>query len=201
VQEGFLPYNENRDYTGILYPVQRFCNPTYRFVNDRTDFMVFDDIFDLELQAGFGLSECTFHEPKEFRGSNVVDEILSIDSCRGITTRRLPWLRCIWCTTSNGLPNTPTHTSVARSLQIAPYATLSGGTCRCITALITIQPSLCIQGGRFRTWRRRTSTCTLTLSSSLPATGYMSRGLPKGSSLSISLSSTICCSMIQPSVY
>jgi hypothetical protein len=89
VQEGFLPYNENRDYTGILYPVRRFCNPTYRFVNDRTDFMVFDDIFDLELQAGFGLSECTFHEPKEFRGSHVVDEILSIDSCKGITTRRL----------------------------------------------------------------------------------------------------------------
>jgi hypothetical protein len=54
--------------------VRRFCNPTYRFVNDQTDFMVFDDIFDLELQAGFGLSECTFHEPKEFRG---------------ITTRRL----------------------------------------------------------------------------------------------------------------
>jgi hypothetical protein len=90
VQEGFLPYNENRDYTDILYPVRRFCNPTYRFVNDQTDFMVFDDIFDLELQAGFGLSECTFHEPKEFKGSHVVDEVLSIDSCRGITTRRLP---------------------------------------------------------------------------------------------------------------
>jgi hypothetical protein len=40
--------------------------------------------------SGFGLSECTFHEPKEFRGSHVVDEILSIDSYRGITTRRLP---------------------------------------------------------------------------------------------------------------
>jgi hypothetical protein len=41
------------------------------------------------LQAGFGLSECTFHEPKEFKGSHLVDEILSIDSCRDITTRRL----------------------------------------------------------------------------------------------------------------
>jgi hypothetical protein len=89
VQEGFLPYNENKDYTDILYLVRRFCNPTYRFVNDRTDFMVFDYIFDLELQACFGLSECTFHEPKEFRGSHVVDEILSIDSWRDITTRRL----------------------------------------------------------------------------------------------------------------
>jgi hypothetical protein len=69
VQEGFLPYNENMDYTDILYPVRHFCNPTYCFVNDWTDFMVFDDIFDLELQTGFGLSECTFHELKEFRGS------------------------------------------------------------------------------------------------------------------------------------
>jgi hypothetical protein len=52
--------------------------------------MVFDDIFDLELQASLGLSECTFHEPKEFRNNHLVDEILSIDSYRGITTRRLP---------------------------------------------------------------------------------------------------------------
>jgi hypothetical protein len=52
--------------------------------------MVFDDIFDLELQAGFGLSECTFHEPKEFRGSHLVDEILFIDLYKGITARRLP---------------------------------------------------------------------------------------------------------------
>jgi hypothetical protein len=47
VQKGFLPYNENRNYMDILYPVRRFCNPTYRFLNDQTDFMVFDDIFDL----------------------------------------------------------------------------------------------------------------------------------------------------------
>jgi hypothetical protein len=119
----------------------------------------------------------------------------------GVLPHDVYLLRCTWCTTSSGLPNMPTHASAARSLPIASYATLPGGTCRCITALITIQPSLCIQGGRFRTGRPKTSTYTLTLSSSLPATGYTSRGLPKGSSLSISLSSTICCSMIQPSVY
>jgi hypothetical protein len=89
VQEGFLPYNENKDYTNIIYHVRRFCNPAYCFVNDRTDFMVFDDIFDLELQAGLGLSQCTFHEPKEFRGNHLVDEILPIDSYRDITIRRL----------------------------------------------------------------------------------------------------------------
>jgi hypothetical protein len=100
-------------------------------------------------------------------------------------------LKCIWCTTSSGLPNTPTHASAARSLQIASYAILLGGTCRRITALITIQLSLYIQGGRFRTGRRRMFTCTLPLSSSLPATGCMSRDLPKESSLFISLSSTI----------
>jgi hypothetical protein len=195
VQEGFLPYNENRDYTDILYPVRRFCNPTYRFANDRTDFMVFDDIFDLELQAGFGLSECTFHEPKEFRGSHVRTR-----SCPSIRAGASPpdayRLRCIRCTTSSGLPNMPMHASIARSLQIAPYAILLSGTCQRITALITIQLSLCIQGGRFRTGRRRTFICTLPLSSSLSATGCTSRDLPKESSLFISLSSTIWCSMI-----
>jgi hypothetical protein len=85
-----LPYNENKDYIDIIYYIRRFCNLTYRFVNDKTDFMIFDDIFDLELQASLGLSECTSHEPKEFRDSHLVDEILFIDSCRGITTRRLP---------------------------------------------------------------------------------------------------------------
>jgi hypothetical protein len=85
----FLPYNKNKDYIDIIYHVWRFCNPTYRFVNDRTDFMVFDNIFDLELQPGPGLSEYTFHKPKEFRGTHLVDEILSIDTYRGITTRRL----------------------------------------------------------------------------------------------------------------
>jgi hypothetical protein len=52
--------------------------------------MIFDDIFDLELQAGLRLSECTFHEPKEFRGSHLVEEILSIDMYKDITTWRLP---------------------------------------------------------------------------------------------------------------
>ena len=90
LQEGFLPYNENEDISAVIYPVRRFCNPTYRFVNEQTDFMVFDEICDPELQAAFGESDCTFHEPKAFRACHIADEVLSIDSCRGITTRRVP---------------------------------------------------------------------------------------------------------------
>ena len=87
---GFLPYNENEDISAIIYPVRRFCNPTYRFVNNHTDFMVFDEIWDPELRAAIGESDCTFHEPKVFRACHSADDTLSIDSCRGITTRRVP---------------------------------------------------------------------------------------------------------------
>ena len=52
--------------------------------------MVFDDIFDSKLQAGIGLNKSPFHKPKKLRANHLVDEILSIDSYRGITTQRLP---------------------------------------------------------------------------------------------------------------
>jgi hypothetical protein len=105
--------------------------------------MVFDDIFDLELQVGFRLSECIFHEPKEFRDSHVVDEILSIDSCRGITTRRL--LAQVHMV--HHLKWIAEYANACERCQESADSTirdLLGRTCRRITALITIQLSLYI---------------------------------------------------------
>jgi hypothetical protein len=74
----------------MLYPIQCFYIPEYRFVNDRTEFMVFDDIDNLEMQINYRLSGCTSYEVKELRSNHFLDEILIIDTCRSITTRYLP---------------------------------------------------------------------------------------------------------------
>ena len=116
-------------------------------------------------------------------------------TCVGASPHNVYLLRCIWCTTSSRLPNMPMLASAARSLLKTPYATFARQDLS-IYHCPFYHPAFFVYLGRQvqdRARRHRMSTYTHTLSSSLLATGCTSRVLPKESSLSISLSSTICC--------
>lgn len=89
-RSGFDPYSERNWGDSQAYPYRRFGYPDYRLVNDRTELYKFaNGLTCREVNAEIGQSDCAYHEPKLFRHNHRISEALTLDCCRGITTRRL----------------------------------------------------------------------------------------------------------------
>ena len=87
----FEPYLEREWNFDQLYPSLRFSQPLYRLAHDRTEFYLFDDPQrSTESTRLVGESDCVYHKPKRFRHLHDPAETLTLDCCRGITSRRLP---------------------------------------------------------------------------------------------------------------
>ena len=87
----FESYSEHFWGADQPYPLRRFATPDYRFVQDRTEHYLFSyQQTSPELYTEIGESDCVFHEPKEFRRCHRAVEWLTLDCCRGVSTRRLP---------------------------------------------------------------------------------------------------------------
>ena len=90
-QRGYFETYSERDWEyDQSYPHLRFSRPIYKLANDRIEFFQFDDPQAcVETSAPIGESDCVYHEPKRFRRFHEDAETLTLDCCRGITSRRL----------------------------------------------------------------------------------------------------------------
>ena len=80
--DSFDPYVEEEWPCSQRYPSRRFAHISYTLVLHPDQYLFkFAEVHDLEHTSVHGASNCTFHEPKEFRARHSKDERLTLDCC------------------------------------------------------------------------------------------------------------------------
>jgi hypothetical protein len=89
LSSNFGPFAEQNWDIDHPYPFRRFTDPLWILRNEDTVHYIFDVINDKEVYAPVGQSDYIFHEPTLFRHHYEYREPLSLEHCRGISTRHL----------------------------------------------------------------------------------------------------------------
>jgi hypothetical protein len=89
LSNNFGPFAEQNWDINHPYPFRRFTDPLWVLRNEDIVHYIFDVINDKEVYAPVGQSDCIFHEPTLFRRHHEHKEPLSLEHCRGISTRHL----------------------------------------------------------------------------------------------------------------
>ena len=89
--DGFESYAKEEWPFSQPYPIRRFGGISYAVVPSPTQFYYkFAEIHDLEISSALGYSNCIYHKPKAFRSQHSTTELLTLDCCHGISSRRVP---------------------------------------------------------------------------------------------------------------
>jgi hypothetical protein len=89
LSSNFGPFAEQDWDIDHPYPFRKFTDPLWVLRNVDTVHYIFDVINDKEVYAPIGRSECIFHEPTLFCRHHEHMEPLSLEQCRGMSTRHL----------------------------------------------------------------------------------------------------------------